>query len=114
MTEESRNEAARRLRNGLLLAAGFGTGGGLMTFVIVGGEEQNEFWSWAVGAGLAAGLFPGLLLFSRARRWLDTHLLRRSGNWSLLAFAAGVVFLFVLDAQCSCLTAALRRRPRLG
>lgn len=103
MTEESKSGAARRLRNRLLLAAGFGVGGGLMTFLLLVGEEPNGFSSWAVGAGLAAGLFPGLLLFARARRWLDDRVVRRSGNWSLLAFAAGVVFLFVLDAQCNVL-----------
>ena len=103
MTEAPKSGAARRLRDRLLLAAGFGIGGGLMTFAIVGGEEQNEFWSWAVGAGLAAGLFPGLLLFAGARRWLDARALRRPGNRSLIAFAAGVVFLFVLYAQCSVL-----------
>jgi len=100
MTDDPRSGAARRLRDRLLLAAGFGVGGGLMTFVIVGGEEPADFSSWAVGAGLAAGLLPGLLLFARARRWLDDRA-RRSGNWSLLGFAAGVVFLFVLDAQCN-------------
>lgn len=102
MTEESKSGAARRLRNRLLLATGFGVGGGLMTFLLLVGEEPNGFSSWAVGAGLAAGLFAGLLFLARARRWLDARA-GRSGNWSLLAFAAGVVFLFVLDAQCSVL-----------
>lgn len=102
MTEDSKSGAARRLRDRLLLAAGFGVGGGLMTFVLLGGEEADDFSSWAVGAGLAAGLLPGLLLFARPRRWLDDRA-RRSGNWSLLAFAAGVVFIFVLDAQCNVL-----------
>lgn len=101
MTEVPKSGAARRLRDRLLLAAGFGIGGGLMTFVIVGGEEQSEFRSWAVGAGLAAGLFPGLLFFARARRWLDDRLLGRFGNWLVFAFIAGVIFLFVFDAQCN-------------
>lgn len=99
MTEDSRRGAARRLRNRLLLAAGFGTSGGLMTFVLAGGE----FTSWAVGAGLAAGLFPGLVLFAPARRRLDARALRRPRNRSLFAFAAGAVFLCVLDTQCNVL-----------
>ena len=101
MTGKSRNGASRKLRDRLLPAVGFGIGGGVVTFVLAGGEGPNDFSGWATGAGLAAGLFPGLVLFARARRWLDDRLLRRSGNWLIFAFTAGVVFLFVFDAQCN-------------
>lgn len=88
----------RRRTADLVLAAGFGGGGGLATLAFVGGAEDLS--SAAVGLGFGAGLLLGLAPWRRLRRWLDPRLARRRANGSSLGLAAGLVFVLVFTGQC--------------
>lgn len=88
----------------LVLAAGFGGGGGLATLAFL--EFMDDLSSVAAGLGFGLGLLLGLAPWRRLRRGLDPRLERRPATRLPLGLAAGLVFVFVFTAQCELLTSS--------